>query len=214
MNSTLRQPSITPRLNLKRKLADPRPRRGAPASPPERLVAAAAKVFNTAGYHGTDSNRIAAEAGYSPGTFYKHFADKQEIFLAAYEAWVGSEWAAVDEELSTRASAEVVARRLVQLTVDFHTRWSGFRTSLLALVQQDVEVKRFYLDQRRRQLDLMAKIRFDRGTRAHEREEDAIHLFTMERSCDAIARGELRSLGLDREAMMRVLAARVVEALR
>jgi hypothetical protein len=35
----------------------------------------------------------------------------------------------------------------------------------------------------------------------------------MERSCDAIARGELRSLGLDREAVMRVLVARVVAAL-
>jgi AcrR family transcriptional regulator len=211
MKSTLRQPSIPPR--LKKKLADPRPRRGSPASTRERLVAAAAKVFNRAGYHGTDSNRIAAEAGYSPGTFYKHFADKREIFLAAYEAWVGSEWAAVDKELSTRASAEAVARQLVQLTVDFHTRWVGFRTSLLALVQQDAEVRRFYLSQRRRQLDLMAKLRFQMGRRAHEREEDAIHLFTMERSCDAIARGELRSLGLDREAMMRALVARVVTAL-
>jgi AcrR family transcriptional regulator len=211
MKSTLRQPSITPR--LRKKLADPRPRRGSPASTRERLLAAAAKVFNNDGYHGTDSNRIAAEAGYSPGTFYKHFADKREIFLAAYEAWVVSEWAAVSKELSTRASADLVARRLVQLTVDFHTRWSGFRTSLLALVQQDAQVKRFYLDQRRRQLDLMAKLRFHRGARPHDREEDAVHLFTMERSCDAIARGELRSLGLDREAMMQVLVARVVEAL-
>ena len=211
MKSTLRRPSIAPL--PKKTLADARPRRGSPASTRERLVAAAAKLFNHAGYHGTDSNRIAAEAGYSPGTFYKHFADKREIFLAAYEAWVVSEWAAVDQELSTRASVETVARRLVQLTVDFHTRWCGFRTSLLALVQQDAEVRRFYFDQRRQQLDLMAKLRFHMGTRAHKREEDAIHLFTMERSCDAIARGELGSLGLDREAMMRVLVARVVEAL-
>jgi AcrR family transcriptional regulator len=211
MKSTLRQEFIAPRLN--KKLADPRPRRGSPASTRERLVAAAAKVFNRVGYHGTDSNRIAAEAGYSPGTFYKHFSDKREIFLAAYESWVGSEWAAVDKELSTGEGSEAVARRLVQLTVDFHSRWCGFRTSLLALVQQDAEVRRFYLGQRRRQLDLMAKLRFQMRSRGHEREEDAIPLFTMERSCDAIARGELRSLGLDRQAVMRVLVARVVEAL-
>jgi AcrR family transcriptional regulator len=57
-----------------------------------RLVAAGANEFNRVGYGGTDSNRIARAAGYAPGTFYKHFADKRDVFLAAYEAWVTAEW--------------------------------------------------------------------------------------------------------------------------
>jgi AcrR family transcriptional regulator len=81
-------------------LSTARPRRGTPAQTRERLVAAAAILFNRAGYHGTDSNRIARAAGYSTGTFYKHFKDKREIFLAAYETWVASEWKAVATELS------------------------------------------------------------------------------------------------------------------
>ncbi len=52
----------------------------------DRLVAAAARAFNRAGYHGTDSNRIARAAGYAPATFYKHFADKRAIFVAATRA--------------------------------------------------------------------------------------------------------------------------------
>jgi AcrR family transcriptional regulator len=49
------------------------------------LLKAAAKIFNSEGYFATDSNRIARAAGYAPGTFYTHFADKRAIFLAVYE---------------------------------------------------------------------------------------------------------------------------------
>ena len=52
-----------------------RPKRGQSADTRERLVAAAAAVFNRDGYHGTDSNRLARAAGYAPATFYKHFPD-------------------------------------------------------------------------------------------------------------------------------------------
>jgi AcrR family transcriptional regulator len=198
---------------LEQELRIPRPRRGSPAQTRERLVAAAAKLFNRVGFHGTDSNRIAQEAGYSTGVFYKHFADKREIFLAAYETWVVSEWKAVEGELALGGKPEATARRLVALTVDFHTRWRGLRASLLELVFTDAKVKRFYRDQRRRQLDLMARIRSEIGAPAHRREDDAIHLFTMERTGDAIAQGELQDLGLDREAVIEALVKKVAALL-
>ena len=88
-----------------------RPRRGTPDETRERLVAAAAAVFNRDGYHGTDSNRIARAAGYAAGTFYKHFADKREILLAAYEAWVTSEWSEVERDHAA-AAAEARANAL------------------------------------------------------------------------------------------------------
>lgn len=52
------------------------------------------------------------EANYSTGTFYKHFKDKREIFLAAYEIWVASEWKAEASELAAGGTAEEIARRL------------------------------------------------------------------------------------------------------
>jgi AcrR family transcriptional regulator len=198
---------------LEQELRMPRPHRGSPAQTRKRLVNAAAKLFNRVGYHGTDSNRIAREAGYSTGVFYKHFADKREIFLVAYETWVVSEWKGVEGELALGGKPEATARRLVALTVDFHTRWRGLRASLLELVFTDAKVKRFYRDQRRRQLDRMARIRSEIGAPPHRREDDAIHLFTMERTGDAIAQGELQDLGLDREVVIEALVKKVAALL-
>jgi AcrR family transcriptional regulator len=199
--------------SLRSELRLPRPRRGSPGQTRERLIAAAAKLFNRVGYHGTDSNRIAREAGYSPGVFYKHFADKREIFLAAYKTWVVSEWKSVEDELSSGRTPEATARRLVALNVDFHTRWRGLRASLMELVFTDAKVKRFYREQRKRQLVLMATIRSRIGAPRQRREEDAIHLFTMERTGDAIAQGELRDLGLDREVVIEALVRKVAALL-
>ena len=196
-----------------KKLRRTRPRRGPPEQTRERLVAGAAELFNIVGYHGTDSNRIAAKAGYSVGTFYKHFPDKRAVFLAAYQTWAVAEWEEVEAELAKGGAPEAVAHRLVSSALEFHTRWRGLRASLLELVFTDAVVRRFYRQQRRRQLDLMAKIRARMGAAAHRREEDAILLFTMERSCDAIAQGELQDLDLDRELIIGALIAEVVAAL-
>jgi AcrR family transcriptional regulator len=198
---------------LEKELKSPRPRRGSPEQTRERLVAAAATLFNRVGYRGTDSNRIAEEAGYSTGTFYKHFKDKREIFLAAYETWVSAEWERVRTELSAGGGPPQLANRLVEMYVDFHVRWRGLRSSLLELVFSDAEVRRFYRKQRRRQLDLMAQLRLDRGIPARRREEDAMLLFTLERAGDALAQGELGSLGLDRNVFVELLSMNVREFL-
>jgi AcrR family transcriptional regulator len=190
-----------------------RARRGSPEQTRERLLDAAAAIFNRVGYHGTDSNRIAHEAGYATGTFYKHFQDKREIFLAVYARWVAAEWQAVEEAISRDAEAEHVARALVDLSVSFHTKWRGLRASLLELIFSDTEVRRFYRQQRRRQLDTMARIRKAIGAPSRTREEDAIHLYTTERVFDAIANGELKDLGVDRDQVIETMVRRVVSLL-
>src|SRR5712664_2139718 len=69
-----------------------KPRRVRDAQESRRLlVEAAAQIFNSDGFHGTDTNRIAKAAGYTPGTFYTHFPDKRAIFLEDYRTWVDSE---------------------------------------------------------------------------------------------------------------------------
>lgn len=190
-----------------------RARRGSADQTRLRLLAAAARLFNRVGYHGTDSNRIAKEAGYSTGTFYKHFKDKREIFLASYEAWVSSEWHSISERLSSSSNPVLIARELVLLSIQFHTRWRGLRTSLLELAFSDTEVRRFYRRQRRRQLDTMQRLRSSLGAPSRSREEDAIHLFTTERTFDAIARGELRELALDRKIVIEAMIQRVASML-
>ena len=190
-----------------------RPRRGTPEQTRARLVDTAGEIFNRVGYHGTDSNQIAKEAGYATGTFYKHFKDKREAFLAVYEAWVTSEWSAVDTELSSGRNPEETARRLVKLSIDFHTRWRGLRASLIELVFTDEEVRRFYRSQRRRQLDVIAQLRRRLGIPPGRREDDAILLFTTERTYDAIGQGELQALGLDRDIVVEAMVEKVLALL-
>jgi len=198
---------------LTRRLSLPRVRRGSPDATRGRLIAAAALLFNRHGYHGADSNRIARKAGYSPGTFYKHFRDKREIFLAAYETWVNAESEEVAAVLASGGSNRDIARRLVALSIDFHTRWRGLRSSLRELIFTDSVVRRFHRKQRRRQLDMLAGLRKKRGTRPHRREEDIIHLYTTERTYDAIAQGELRQLGLSRKFVVEAMVQNVISAL-
>lgn len=189
-------------------MPDARPRRGTPLATRDRLVAAAARTFNRDGYHGTDSNRIAREAGYAPGSFYKHFTDKRAIFLAAYEAWVTAEWGAIDAAVRAGGAADAVAARIVDLVLAFHRRWRGFRRSLRVLVATDPAVRRAHRRQRTRQLALLAHLR-RRPPRAGEREADAMLLLTLERVCDAVAEGELRDLGVDRRRILAQLRALV-----
>jgi len=175
----------------------------------DRLVAAAARAFNRAGYHGTDSNRIARAAGFAPATFYKHFADKRAIFLAAYEHWVASEWGGVEDAVARGGSPAELAARIVDLVLEHHRRWRGLRASLLVLVASDAAVRRFYRAQRRRQLGMLAELRTRLGAKRRPVAEDAVLLFTLERTCDAIASGEPKELGVAAKPLLDVVRAHV-----
>jgi len=173
-----------------------RPRRGSPAATRARLISAAAEVFNRVGYRGTDSNRLARAAGYAPGTFYKHFPDKRAIFLAAYEAWVTAEWATVERVLAEPAPRAQHAAALVDAIIAMHRRWRGLRASLRALVAEDPHARAFYRAQRRRQLELLARMSAPRRTPAAPRAEHAVLLYAIERVSDAVADNELREVGV------------------
>lgn len=47
----------------------------------EQVLAAAARVFASRGFHGTSLEAIAEEAGFSRGAVYYNYADKEELFL-------------------------------------------------------------------------------------------------------------------------------------
>lgn len=171
-------------------------------------MAAAAEQINRAGYHGTDTNRIARAAGYAPGTFYKHFADKRAVLLAAYAAWVTTEWQAIERVVAEPGTAAARAQRIIEAVLAFHRTWRGLRTSLRALVATDATVRAFYWAQRRRQLDSLRALRRS-GPSAAQRAADAHLLYTLERSCDAIVEGEVRALDVDEDALVERLVIAV-----
>jgi hypothetical protein len=113
-----------------------------------------------------------------------------------YEGWVTSQWKGLEAELSAGRKPEDTARRLVELSIEFHTKWRGLRASLGELVFTDAEVRQFYRSQRRRQLDVIVGLRRRLGIPAGRREDDAIRYLTMlQNKVIAPLAIELRSLG-------------------
>ena len=167
------------------------PRKRVPEETRARLLAAAEKEFNTSGFDGTDTNRIAKKAGYAPQTFYRHFPDKTAIFLDVYDAWWRAEAAALAQ--SKTRNAKDAAR----IALDFHKRWRIFRRSLRHLAIVDAKVREARARARAEQI-----VRWKKAGSHRSAAELAAALLTAERLLDAAAEGELADLGLKPAAIL------------
>lgn len=188
--------------------APPRPRRGHPDATRDRLIAAAAEVFNTVGYFATDSNKLSRAAGYSPGTFYQHFTDKRGLFLAAYARWVDDEAEAL-APADAGAEPAARARAFVRVVIAHHKRWAVLRASLRALVVTDEVARDFVLERRRRQLAGLAALRRSLDLPPRARADDWALLLSLERVADSIAWGEASALGVPAAGLERALVREV-----
>ena len=175
----------------------------------DKLLLAAAQAFNKDGYFGTDSNKIARGAGFSPGTFYKHFGDKREAFLAVYELWIEREREALAPLAQGGSSADAAGQLVARLS-ELYQRWRGFRASSRLLAATDEGVRKFQREQRGKLMTLLSSLR---GGRKGSRERDALLLFALERGCDALADGEADDLRLTKRALVRELERMVAEEL-
>src|ERR1700720_1429375 len=182
-----------------------RQRHRQPVETRRALIEAAARIFNSAGYHSTDSNRIAREAGYAPGTFYVHFADKLAIFLAVYENWVSTEWSSIEAILKSGGSARAIRRRLSRAVLEHHRKWRTFRASLRALSATDDRVHAVRVASRDRQIETMSRLLSARNTPAPSRARMLAQLLIAEALCDAVAEGDAKSLGIREEEIVRLL---------
>jgi AcrR family transcriptional regulator len=194
-------------------------RKKPPARAPEatrsKLVEAAGKLFNSVGYFGTDSNRIAREAGYAPGTFYAHFADKREIFLEVYRGWVDSEWRAIAAAIAPEKGAGARSSnlrsqsvRIAQAVLRHHREWRMFRKSLRALTVTDQRVHQARVGERARQIAQTSELLRARGV-AQTPARIYANLLLFEILCDAVADGDTEALGLKEREILARLAAEV-----
>lgn len=167
----------------------------------DSLIATAVRVFNEVGYWGTDSNALARAAGYSPGTFYRHFPDKRAIFVAAYDEWAREEHAALVARLErARSSGGDLAGAMVEHMIEHHRRWCLFRACLRVLSASDPAISRAVRAQRRRYLDLLAGV-IGKGDLL----DRLLVLYTLDGATDSIAAGEPRGLSTStREVMARL----------
>jgi AcrR family transcriptional regulator len=106
---------------------------GRTAATRRKLIAAAARVFAHDGFEAARLEDIAALAGYTRGALYANFHDKEDLFFALLEEWIGQRVSELDDLLrkEARNSKEKLAtlrgyyahcakdRRLVLLSLEF-----------------------------------------------------------------------------------------------
>lgn len=162
----------------------------------EKLLNVCARIFNREGYGGTDTNRIARAAGFAPGTFYKHFDDKLDAFLAVYARMLDGEWVQIGGALGQGGTPRELSERVVDVVLAHHKTWRMFRAGLRVLVLTSPEVRKVFRATREKQLDTMAALRSKIGAPHRARDEDALLLFVLERLADALADDEAEALGV------------------
>ena len=204
MRANLSRIRTRPARELRGARNDPR-RHRRPTETRRALIGAAARIFNSAGYNGTDSNRIAREAGYAPGTFYVHFADKLAIFLEVYESWVSAEWSSVEAILKSGGPARAIRGRLSRAVLEHHRKWRTFRASLRALSAIDDRVHAARVASRDRQIATMIRLIRARNTPVPSRARMLAQILYAEALCDAVAEGDAESLGIREEDIVRLL---------
>lgn len=94
------------------------------------LLRAASQAIGARGMHGASIDLIAAEAGYTKGAFYAHFASKEDLFLELLDEHFAIELARLDTVLTGTEGPVAEARRAGE----------GF----LARIDADPEWRRLY----------------------------------------------------------------------
>ncbi len=67
----------------------------------DHLLAAAAEVFGSRGFHGGNLDEVAKVAGFTKGAVYSHFKSKEDLFLALFRSVYEQEMAAVQATLKS-----------------------------------------------------------------------------------------------------------------
>ncbi|WP_167102491.1 TetR/AcrR family transcriptional regulator [Mycobacterium sp. DL592] len=100
----------------------------------ERIVDAGARVLVEYGYDGASTNRIAEEAGLSPGSVYQYFRDKDAIVLSVMQR--------LNDDLTGRIAAAVPLTTALSL----HELARSVVTSLLDALASQSDLLAAFLD--------------------------------------------------------------------
>jgi AcrR family transcriptional regulator len=101
-----------------------------------KLMAAARKLFVERGYHDTRPQDISREAGVGHGTFYLHFEDKLDCFLAFTDEAANELDGFLQNHLANAGTLEDVVREILRGTFEY----SATNPGVLAAALTDVSV--------------------------------------------------------------------------
>jgi AcrR family transcriptional regulator len=92
----------------------------------ERILSAVGDVASVAGYSDMTVEDVIVRAGVSRRTFYEHFKNKDDAFLAAFDAALEQLFAAVREADRREQRAEARLSAALAAFLDFFAREPGF----------------------------------------------------------------------------------------
>ncbi|NMO92594.1 TetR/AcrR family transcriptional regulator [Actinomycetospora sp. TBRC 11914] len=110
-------------------------------NPRLRLVRAAIDLFAEQGYDDTTVAQIAARAGLSKATFFRHFPDKREVLFAGQEAHSTLLAEGATAAPPDATPLEAVAAALDHATASFTDEQRGFGPRLRAVVAAHDELR-------------------------------------------------------------------------
>jgi AcrR family transcriptional regulator len=96
-----------------------------------KLMAAARRLFVKRGYHDTRPQDISREAGVGHGTFYLHFEDKLDCFIAFADEATQELDAVLQEHLQGKGTLEEVVREILLATIEYSKSNPGVLASAL-----------------------------------------------------------------------------------
>ncbi len=93
-----------------------------------KLIAAAGRIFARDGFEAARLEDIAAAAGYTRGALYANFKDKEDLFFALLEDWIGERVSALDELLRNEP---VTADEKLRTLRGYYAHWAKDRRLVL-----------------------------------------------------------------------------------
>lgn len=130
-----------------------------PSRTRRQLKIAARREFNLAGFFLTDTNKIAKLAGYAPGTFYRHFKDKLEIFIEVYRDWHWELISEIERAFNSAANPNDIPRQLCSSLLKLYSEGRLFRASLWTLSFFEPRITGYKLDRRRELVTTLNRLR-------------------------------------------------------
>ncbi len=97
------------------------------------LVRSASRLIGELGMNGASIDRIAADAGYTKGAFYVHFASKEDMFLALLDEHFSAEVMRLDAVLEGTGDPAQEARAAAEgflARIDSEPEWRGLYREL------------------------------------------------------------------------------------
>jgi AcrR family transcriptional regulator len=125
----------------------------------DELLAAALRVFARRGYREAGVDEIAAEAGYSKGALYWHFAGKEDLLLTLLEERID---APMRDKVALLASAPPERDMSVEAAREFARQLEGERDAMLlereywSLAIRDPELRARYAERQKELRDALA----------------------------------------------------------